>query len=85
MDATAKITIYSATWCAFCHMTKRYLDGLGIKYKDIDVDSDPKAAQELVTKTGQAGIPVIEIGDETILGFDKPRIDAALKKYHLKD
>ena len=84
MDNPPAITIYSAPWCAFCHMAKHYLDGLGIKYKDIDVDSDPAAAQALVQKTGQAGIPVLFIGDETILGFDKAKIDAALDKNHLK-
>lgn len=78
------ITIYSASWCAFCHMAKRYLDSLNISYKDIDVDHNPEAAQELVRKTGQAGIPVLEIGDQTIIGFDKPKIDAALTENKLK-
>lgn len=78
------ITIYSAPWCAFCHMAKNYLDSLKISYKDIDVDADPKAAQQLVAKTGQAGIPVIEIGDKTIIGFNKPAIDAALEENRLK-
>ena len=81
MDTSKQITIYSAPWCAFCHMAKRYLDDMQIKYKDIDVDADPAAAQELVAKTGQAGIPVLLIGDKTIIGFDKPRIDDALKEY----
>lgn len=79
MSDSPTVTIYSAPWCAFCHMAKHYLDGLGVKYKDIDVDSDSSAAQTLVQKTGQAGIPVLEIGDQTILGFDKARIDQALK------
>jgi len=84
VSTDAKVTIYSAPWCAFCHMTKHYLDNLGIAYKDIDVDSNADAARELVAKTGQAGIPVIEIGDQTIIGFNKPEIDSALKKYKLK-
>jgi len=84
MDDAKTITIYSAPWCAFCHMTKHYLDGLKIPYKDIDVDADPKAAQELVAKTGQAGIPVIFIGDKTIIGFNKQAIDAALAENKLK-
>ena len=80
MDDVSPVTIYSAPWCAFCHMAKHYLDGLGVKYKDIDVDQDASAAQALVQKTGQAGIPVLFIGDETILGFNKSLIDEALKK-----
>ena len=75
-----KVTVYSAPWCAFCHMTKHYLDSLGVKYRDIDVEKDPQAARRLVEKTGQAGIPVIEVGDKTIIGFDKAKLDEALKK-----
>jgi len=78
MSDTNPITIYSASWCAFCHMAKRYLDDKGIGYKDIDVEHNPEAARQLVEKTGQAGIPVLEIGDKTIIGFDRPAIDAAL-------
>lgn len=78
------VTIYSAPWCSFCHMAKRYLDSLNVNYKDIDVDASSEAAQQLVAKTGQAGIPVLEIGDQTIIGFDKARIDKALEDHKLK-
>lgn len=83
MSSTAPVTIYSASWCAFCHMAKHYLDGLGVKYKDIDVEHDAAAAVELVKKTGQAGIPVLEIGDSVIIGFDRPKIDTALRENKL--
>lgn len=82
-DTKNTVTIYSATWCAFCHMTKEYLKSKKVPFKDIDVDHDQEAARYIVAKTGQAGIPVLEIGDQTILGFDRPRIDAALSQYHL--
>jgi glutaredoxin 3 len=78
-NAANPVVIYSASWCAFCHMAKQYLTGLKVPYKEIDVEHDQKAATELVQKTGQAGIPVIEIGEETIIGFDRPRIDSALR------
>jgi len=65
-------------------MAKRYLDDKGIVYKDIDVEHDPVAARHLVEKTGQAGIPVLEIGEKTIIGFDRPAIDAALEAMKLK-
>lgn len=77
------VTVYSAPWCAFCKMAKNYLDSKKVAYKDINVDEDQDAAREMVVKTGQAGIPVLFIGDETIIGFDRPRIDAALAKYEL--
>lgn len=83
MNSENTVTIYSAPWCAFCHMAKRYLDDKGIHYKDIDVDADPSAAQALVEKSGQAGIPVLEIGDKIIIGFDRPKIDDALSKVKL--
>jgi glutaredoxin-like YruB-family protein len=81
MDTT--VTVYSATWCAFCHAAKQYLDKIGVKYTDKDVESDPKYAHEAMDKSGQTGIPVIEIGKDIIIGFDKPKIDAKLKEYNL--
>lgn len=77
------ITIYSATWCAFCHAAKQYLDKLGVKYTDKDVEADPQAGVDAVTKSGQRGIPVLDIGGDIIVGFDRPRIDAALKSHNL--
>lgn len=78
-DSDSKVIIYSASWCAFCHMAKQYLTGLKVPFKEVDVEHNREAAMELVQKTGQAGIPVLEIGDETIIGFDRPRIDLALR------
>lgn len=81
--STANITIYSATWCAFCHAAKDYLDRANISYTDKDVDHDPNAAMESVTKSGQRGIPVIDIDGDIIVGFDRPAIDEALKKHNI--
>ena len=83
MSDKTKVTVYSASWCAFCHMAKQYLASKKVEFTDVDVEKDPSAAQDLVKKTGQAGIPVIEIGDETIIGFDRPKIDLALNHYKL--
>lgn len=77
------ITVYSATWCAFCHAAKQYFDKLGVKYEDKDVEKDVKNAQEAVTKSGQMGIPVIDIDGEIIIGFDRPKIDSALRSKKL--
>jgi glutaredoxin-like YruB-family protein len=75
---TKQVTIYSATWCAFCHAAKDYLTKLGVAYEDKDVEKDPKFAQESVAKSGQMGIPVLDIDGTIIIGFDRPKIDAAL-------
>jgi glutaredoxin-like YruB-family protein len=77
------VTIYSATWCAFCHAAKEYLDKLGVKYTDKDVEKDPKAGLEAVEKSEQRGIPVLDISGDIIIGFDRPKIDASLKAHKL--
>jgi glutaredoxin-like YruB-family protein len=76
------ITVYSAPWCAFCHAAKVYLDKLGVKYEDKDVETDRAFAEESVAKSGQMGIPVLDIGGDIIVGFDRPKIDAALKAHN---
>jgi glutaredoxin 3 len=82
-DDKAMVTVYSATWCAFCHAAKQYLDGKGVKYEDKDVEHDIENAKAAVEKSGQMGIPVIDIDGTIIIGFDRPRIDAALREKHL--
>jgi glutaredoxin-like YruB-family protein len=81
--SNASVTVYSATWCAFCHTAKSYFDKLGVKYTDKDVEKDPSAGLEAVTKSEQRGIPVIDIAGDIIVGFDRPKIDAALKTHGL--
>jgi glutaredoxin-like YruB-family protein len=80
---TNHVTIYSANWCAFCHAAKQYLDKLGVAYTDKDVESDIAVANESIDKSGQTGIPVIDIDGDIIIGFDKPKIDASLKAHNL--
>ncbi len=77
------VTIYSAVWCAYCHAAKDYLDKLGVTYTDLDVEKDPANATASVEKSHQMGIPVIDIDGDIIVGFDKPKIDAALKAHKL--
>jgi glutaredoxin 3 len=76
---TSNVTIYSADWCAFCHAAKEYLDKLGVTYTVKDVEKDPAFAQESVEKSNQMGIPVLDIDGQIIVGFDRPKIDAALR------
>ena len=76
--STATPIIYSANWCAFCHAAKQYLDRIGVKYDDRDIESDHRYATEAVEKSGQMGIPVIDIDGTIIVGYDRTKIDAAL-------
>ncbi len=80
---SSPVIMYSAGWCAFCHAAKDYLDKLGVKYEDRDVESDQAYATESVSKSGQMGIPVLDIGGDIIVGFDRPKIDASLKAHKL--
>lgn len=73
------ITIYSADWCAYCHAAKEYLDKLGVTYTDKNVEEDRAFAEEAVSKSKQMGIPVLDINGTIIVGFDRPKIDDALK------
>lgn len=78
MSSQHDITVYTASWCAFCHMTMRYLDDKGIAYTKKDVEENPAFAEEALAKSGQRGIPVIDIDGQIIVGFDRPQIDAKL-------
>ena len=79
----SKVIVYSATWCGFCHQAKQYLDQIGVKYTEKDVEKDPAAMGEAVAKSGQMGIPVIDVAGDIIMGFDRPKLDASLKNHEL--
>lgn len=83
MSDTAKITVYSADWCAFCHAAKSYFDKIGVKYVEKNVEEKREYMQESVEKSGQTGIPVIDIDGKIIVGFDRARIDTILKDKQL--
>lgn len=80
MTKTHDITIYSTTWCGYCKMAMKYLTDKGISYTDKNVETDMAAQAELMQKLNGdfRGVPVIDIDGTIILGFDRPRIDAAL-------
>jgi glutaredoxin-like YruB-family protein len=73
-----KIIVYSADWCAFCHAAKDYFTKKGVEYEERNVEHKPEYAVESVQKSGQRGIPVIDIDGKIIVGFDRPAIDTAL-------
>ena len=73
-----KVTVYSAVWCPWCSKTKEWLDAHKVKYAVKDVDKDSKAAEELVKKSRQAGIPVTEVDGKIIIGYDVPKLSKAL-------
>ncbi len=74
----AKVTVYSTPICPYCMMAKQLLKDSNIEFEDVDVSVDQEKAQEMIDKTGQMGVPVIEIDGEIIVGFDKDAISSAL-------
>lgn len=69
-----KVIVYSTPTCHFCHMAKDFFTANSIVFTEYDVASDLEKRKEMMEKTGQMGVPVIMIGDETIIGFDKPKV-----------
>jgi glutaredoxin 3 len=82
-DVEIKPIIYSADWCGYCHAAKQYFDRLGVTYEERNIEQKPEYAAESVKKSGQMGIPVIDIDGQIIVGFDRPKIDALLKPKHV--
>lgn len=74
----SKVTIYTTPTCAFCHAAKQWLEQKQVDYQEIDVNQDQEAAQEMIQKTGQMGVPVIYTGEEYIIGFDQAKLEEAL-------
>ena len=71
---TKTVTIYSTSSCHFCHLAKDFFKENNIAYTEYNVASDLSKRKEMVEKSGQMGVPVIIIGTELIVGFDKPKI-----------
>lgn len=80
---TSPITIYSTPTCAFCHMAKEYLKSRGIAFTDKDITVDVEAQKWVLGKTGQLAVPVIDIDNTVILGFDRQRIELTLREKKL--
>ncbi len=72
------VKVYSTPTCPYCTMTKNYLKEKGIKFDEIDVSMNQEAADRMVNKSGQMGVPVVEINGEMIIGFDKEKIEKKL-------
>ncbi|MFH1855823.1 MAG: glutaredoxin domain-containing protein, partial [Candidatus Omnitrophota bacterium] len=73
-----KVTIYSTPTCPYCKRVKQFLGEMGVVFEDIDVSNNSAKAQEMVDKSGQMGVPVLDIEGEMIVGFDKEKIKKAL-------
>jgi len=73
-----KVIVYSAPNCPYCTLAKDFLSRHKIKFIEYDVSKNREAAAELIRKTGQTGVPVIEIDGKIVIGFNKEEIKKAL-------
>jgi glutaredoxin-like YruB-family protein len=72
------IKVYTAPNCPYCEALKRFLKENGILFEELDVSKDPKVVTELISKSNQAGVPVIDINGKIIVGFNREAIIKAL-------
>ncbi len=73
-----KVKVYSTPTCPYCIRTKQFLKENSIEFENIDVSSNQQAAQEMIDKSGQTGVPVLDINGEIVTGFDKDKISQLL-------
>ena len=73
-----KVKVYSTSTCPWCIKVKEFLKSKNVKFEDINVGMDQKAAEEMVEKSGQMGVPVTEINGKIIVGYDREAIEEAL-------
>ncbi|MBP9864547.1 glutaredoxin family protein [Patescibacteria group bacterium] len=74
------IIVYSTPTCPYCKLTKEFLKEKNVSFQEIDVAADPAAANEMVKKSGQMGVPVIDVGGQVIVGWNKSALEEALAK-----
>ena len=78
MPKFPKVKMYSTEWCVYCKYAKKFFEENKVPFEEVDVENNPKEAEEMVEKSGQMGVPVIDIGGKIIVGFDREGIKKAL-------
>ena len=73
-----RVLVFTTPSCPWCVRAKQYLRERNVKFREVDVARDPAAARDLVRRTGQMGVPVVEIDGRPVVGFDKQQIDRLL-------
>ena len=74
-----KVIIYSTPYCVYCKAAKEFFQEHGVEYEEKNVAQDEEARERMIQKSGQMGVPVIEVGDEVVVGFDKKKLSALLQ------
>ncbi|MFH1588838.1 MAG: glutaredoxin domain-containing protein [Candidatus Diapherotrites archaeon] len=74
------VLVYSTNTCPYCIMAKQYLKQKGVDFEEVDVSADEGKAQEMIVKSNQQGVPVIDFNGKIIVGFNKTELDKEIKK-----
>lgn len=74
-----RVIIFSTPSCVHCNHAKLYLRQRGIRFRDVDVSRDPVAARDMVRRSGQQGVPVIDINGRIVVGFNRAEVDRLLE------
>jgi glutaredoxin 3 len=74
------VTIYTTPTCGYCRVAKDYFRSNHVPFTEYDVSADQRRAEEMVRKSGQMGVPVIDVYGKVIVGFNRPEIEKALKR-----
>jgi glutaredoxin-like YruB-family protein len=78
VQAKPKVIVFSTPTCTYCNMAKQYFRQKHVKFTDVDVSRDMSAARDMLRRSGQAGVPVIDIGGKIVVEFNRPKIDQLL-------
>ncbi|MBN1522835.1 MAG: NrdH-redoxin [Spirochaetales bacterium] len=73
------VQIYTTPSCGYCTMAKQYFSQKNVSFTEFDVSRDMSKAEEMVRKSGQMGVPVIDINGRIIVGFNRPEIDKLIQ------
>ena len=73
------VTIYTTSTCPWCHKAMDFFEKNKVKYTEVNVQENPDRADEVVEKSGQMGVPVIDVDGKIIVGFNEPALKKALK------
>jgi glutaredoxin 3 len=75
-----RVVVFSTPTCPHCRTAKRYLQQKGVRFTDVDVSRDERAARDMVRISGQQGVPVITVNGRPIVGFDRQKLDRMLEQ-----
>jgi glutaredoxin-like YruB-family protein len=73
-----RVIVFSTPTCTYCNAVKRYLRDKRVRFKEVDVSRDTAAARDMMRRSGQMGVPVVDIGGKIVIGFDRLKIDRHL-------